>query len=235
MNNDIKITIATVCYNAVNHIEESVISVVNQTYPNLEYVIIDGGSSDGTIDILRKYKNRISLIISEPDKGIYDAMNKALTYSTGDFLLFLGSDDHLISFDVISKVVEQIQCKSSVYYGNVFRNSRNDIYKGHFGKFKISLENICHQSIFYPREVYKKYKYNLDYKVYADYFNNLTIFPKVNFVYLPLTISYYNYEGFSSSSKDEAFAKIVDNYIRKQNGLLAWFLRKFYLLYKYCK
>lgn len=235
MNNDIKITIATVCYNAVNNIEESVISVVNQTYPNLEYVIIDGGSSDGTIDILRKYKNRISLIISEPDKGIYDAMNKALTYSTGDFLLFLGSDDHLISFDVISKVVEQIQCKSSVYYGNVFRSSRNDIYKGHFGKIKISLENICHQSIFYPREVYKHYKYNLDYKVYADYFYNLTIFPKVNFVYLPLTISYYNYEGFSSNSKDEAFAKIVDKYIRKQNGLLAWLLRKFYLLYKCCK
>lgn len=235
MNDKIKISIATVCYNAENCIEESVISVVNQTYPNIEYVIVDGGSSDGTLDILKRYKDRISLILSEPDKGIYDAMNKAMKLSSGDFLLFLGSDDHLISFDVISKVVANIHTLSSVYYGNVFRNSRNDIYKGHFGKFKISLENICHQSIFYPREVYKKYKYNLEYKVYADYFYNLTIYPMVNFVYLPLTISYYNYDGFSSKSRDEAFSNIVDSYIRKQNGLLAWFLRKIYLFYKFCK
>lgn len=235
MNNEIKITIATVCYNAEKSIEESVISVVNQTYRNLEYIIVDGGSSDSTLDILNRYKDRISLIVSESDNGIYDAMNKALSLSSGDFLLFLGSDDHLLSFDVVGKIVAQINDLSSVYYGNVFRNSRNDIYKGHFGKFKLSLENICHQSMFYPREIYKKYKYNLDYKVYADYYYNLTIYPKVKFVYLPLTISYYNYDGFSSKSKDEAFSNIVDSYIRKQNGLLAWLLRKIYLFYKFCK
>lgn len=235
MNNEIKITIATVCYNAEKVIEESVISVVNQTCRNLEYIVVDGGSSDGTLDILNRYKDRITLIVSEPDNGIYDAMNKAMGLASGDFLLFLGADDHLISFDIISKVVANIHNLSSVYYGNVFRNSRNDIYKGHFGKFKISLENICHQSIFYPREVYKKYKYNLDYKVYADYFYNLTIYPKYHFVYLPLTISYYNYEGFSSKCEDNAFSKIVDGYVRKQNGIVAWFLRKIYLLYKCCR
>ena len=114
-------------------------------------------------------------------------------------------------------------------------NNRRDDYTICFYRTDQKTDGSFYKEIYNHTTLSVEELYNLDYKVYADYFYNLTIFPKVNFVYLPLTISYYNYEGFSSSSKDEAFAKIVDNYIRKQNGLLAWFLRKFYLLYKYCK
>ena len=80
-----KISVVTVCYNAVNDIEKTILSVINQTYPNIEYIIIDGGSTDGTMDIVNKYKDKIDVIVSEPDKGIYDAMNKGARKSCGDF------------------------------------------------------------------------------------------------------------------------------------------------------
>lgn len=228
----IKISIVTVTYNAGNTLEESILSTINQSYKNIEYIIVDGGSQDNTLKIIRKYENRITKWVSERDNGIYDAMNKALDYASGDYLVFIGCDDHFLSYNTIENVARFITDKDCVYYGNVFRNSRNDIYKGHFNKFKISLENICHQSIFYPKSVYKSYRYNLKYRVYADYFYNLTIFPKFKFIYIPVTICYYNYEGFSSVSRDLAFERDVDLYVMKQNGLIAYLLRKTYLFYK---
>jgi glycosyltransferase involved in cell wall biosynthesis len=90
-----KISIITVVYNNVATIEDAINSVLLQTYNNIEYIIIDGGSNDGTLDILNKYKNRLSKLISEPDKGIYDAMNKGLKIATGEVVGILNSDDLL--------------------------------------------------------------------------------------------------------------------------------------------
>lgn len=230
--NSIKFSIITVTYNACNTLEETILSVIHQKNSSWEYLIIDGGSTDRTLDIIKKYENSINYWISEQDKGIYDAMNKGLKQATGDFVIFLGSDDHFVSFDVLSKVESYIKSKDNVYYGNVYRNSRNDLYKGRFNKYKLSLENICHQSIFYPKSIYKKYSYDLTYKVYADYYYNLTIYTLCKFIYIPVLISYYNYEGFSSKVEDVAFTKIINRYIYFQNGFLAYFLRCMYLLYK---
>ena len=228
----IKFSIITVTYNANKTLEETILSVIHQKNVSLEYLIIDGGSTDGTLDIIKTYKDSIDFWVSEPDKGIYDAMNKGLKYATGDFVIFLGSDDHFISFDVLSKVESCIRSKDDIYYGDVYRNSRNDLYKGRFNKYKLSLENICHQALFYPKSIYKKYDYNVNYKVYADYYYNLTLYPICKFTYIPVLISYYNYEGFSSKVEDKAFTKIVNRYVYSQNGMLAWFLRLVYLLYK---
>ena len=93
MNTPPLITIITVAYNAVKDIENTILSVLNQTYPNIEYIIIDGGSTDGTLDIIKKYEDKISYWVSEPDKGIYDAMNKGIVKANGDYLFFLGADD----------------------------------------------------------------------------------------------------------------------------------------------
>ena len=84
----LKISIVTVSYNAAETIEQTISSVVNQTYENIEYIIIDGGSTDGTVDIIRKYEDRIAYWVSEPDKGIYDAMNKGIDVATGDYIYF---------------------------------------------------------------------------------------------------------------------------------------------------
>ena len=86
MKNNPLISVVTVSYNAVLTIEQTILSVINQTYPHIEYIIIDGGSTDGTVDIIKKYANRIAYWVSEPDKGIYDAMNKGVVVATGEWI-----------------------------------------------------------------------------------------------------------------------------------------------------
>jgi len=104
----IKISVITVCRNAEAYIEKAIQSVVNQTYPHVEYLIIDGKSSDGTLDIVNQYASRISRIVSEPDGGIYQAMNKGAALATGDFLYFLNSDDYLIDTNVFQELANFI-------------------------------------------------------------------------------------------------------------------------------
>ena len=102
-----KISIITVSYNAVATIEQTILSVINQTYENIEYIIIDGGSTDGTIDIIKKYKDKISYWVSEQDNGIYDAMNKGIDVATGDYIQFLNADDCLVNKEIIKIVKER--------------------------------------------------------------------------------------------------------------------------------
>ncbi|MCK5617135.1 glycosyltransferase [Candidatus Pacearchaeota archaeon] len=101
-----KISIITVCYNSNNTIEDTIKSVVGQSYNNIEYIVIDGGSTDGTIDILKKYKDFISRQISEPDAGIYDAMNKGVMFASGDVIGFLNADDYYADNNIIEKVAD---------------------------------------------------------------------------------------------------------------------------------
>ena len=103
-----KITIITAVYNALDTLEQAILSVLEQTYPNIEYIIIDGGSTDGSVELIKKYSSRIYYWVSEPDRGIYNAFNKGIYKSTGDYVYFLGADDCLFSKDIISKVVEEL-------------------------------------------------------------------------------------------------------------------------------
>lgn len=216
----VKFTVATVCYNAANTIEETILSVVNQTYDNVEYVIVDGGSTDSTLDIVHKYEGKRIKLISEPDNGVYDAMNKALKIATGDFLIFLGADDHFISFDILSKISILTIDKQIIYYGNVLRPQRNDIFCGYYNKWKFAVKNLPHQAIFYPQSVYKNYSYDLRYKVYADYVYNLNLFKNYKFRYLPLTVSFFNDNGMSSSVKDKFFEMDYGRLTKKNLGVL---------------
>ena len=100
-----KISIITVCYNSAKTIEDTIQSVVNQTYDNIEYIVIDGVSTDNTLEIINKYKNQITTIICEKDKGIYDAINKGIDLATGDIIANLNSDDFYIDNNVIADVV----------------------------------------------------------------------------------------------------------------------------------
>lgn len=99
-----KITVVTVCYNAVNEIEKTIRSVLSQTYPDKEYIVIDGGSTDGTVDIIRKYADRIDYWISEPDGGIYEGMTKGIEHATGDYINFMNAGDLFFDNHVLDEV-----------------------------------------------------------------------------------------------------------------------------------
>jgi len=111
-----KLSVVTIVYNNVNDIERTMLSVLNQTYTNIEYIIVDGLSNDGTLDIINKYQSRISKVISEKDKGIYDAMNKGIALATGDYIIFMNSGDEFYAADTVEKVFAT-EPDADIYYG----------------------------------------------------------------------------------------------------------------------
>lgn len=168
-----KISIITVVYNAKSLIERTIISVLSQTYTNIEYIIIDGGSSDGTLEIAEKYQHDIAVILSGKDNGIYDAMNKGLSTATGDFVLFLNAGDELYSTEIISKIVSLGD--ADVYYGNTAIVNENGVVLGdrrlsppeelNWRSLKFGM-CVSHQSFIAKRSLCDKY--NLKYAVSAD-------------------------------------------------------------------
>jgi glycosyltransferase involved in cell wall biosynthesis len=172
-----KISIITVCYNSANTLEKTIISVADQTYKEIEYIIVDGNSVDDSVSIIKKYENTISKWISEPDNGLYDAMNKGISMATGDIVGILNSDDTFHS----STVLEEIANFHSKYYidaslGNIVQHNE----KGKLVRL-YSSKNWCpeklkigfmppHPSIFFKRELFDSYgKYELDFTIGADY------------------------------------------------------------------
>ncbi|MDE6285219.1 MAG: glycosyltransferase [Bacilli bacterium] len=228
-----KITVITVCFNAVNSIEETMLSVLNQTYDNIEYIIIDGGSTDGTVDKIKKYSNRLSFWISEPDQGIYDAMNKSFKWASGDYLLFLNAGDTFYNNVVIDNITKACN-GSQIIYGDVmmhFTDNHSAIYNGKFNKFKLTFRNICHQSIFYPQMVYKNFQFDLNYKFLADWVSNMQLWKTNSFKYVPIIIANYYRGGVSDSNKDYYFEKNYEILIKWNLGICAWlyiFFRRYY-------
>src|SRR5438105_14705 len=116
-----RISIITVVYNNVANIEVTILSILNQTYKNIEYIVIDGGSTDGTLDVIKKYKDKISFWVSEKDNGIYDAMNKGIKVATGEWINFINSGDSYFDNDVLEKIMEAEYFNATsidVIYGN---------------------------------------------------------------------------------------------------------------------
>jgi len=193
----VKISIITVVLNNAECIEECIKSVLDQTYKNIEYIVVDGGSTDGTVEIIKKYENKIAKWISEPDRGIYDAMNKGIKLATGEIVGMLNSDDFYASNDVISTVVKEFQKKNvdSVFADLVFVK-RDDINKivryyksSNFSPKKFGYGWMpAHPTFFAKREVYEKYGvFKLKYKIAADYELLLRFLGKyhISYSYIP--------------------------------------------------
>lgn len=169
-----KISIITVVYNDALGIEYTIRSVMKQTYANLEYIIVDGLSTDGTLDIIARYPEEVSLLISEEDTGIYDAMNKGLAAATGDYVLFLNSGDELYEDMTLEKVFSSAD-HADIYYGetklidekrNILGDRRHKIPKRFDWKsFRYGM-NICHQAIYVKRSIVEPY--DLQYELSAD-------------------------------------------------------------------
>lgn len=169
-----KLSVITIVYNNVRDIERTVLSVLNQTYPNIEYLIIDGASNDGTLEILKKYEDRLSKMISEKDKGIYDAMNKGLALAKGDYVLFMNSGDEIYAPDTVEKIFS-LAPDADIYYGEteMFDEDWNSLgTRRHrvpdqftWKDFKYGM-SISHQAIYIKRSLAESY--DLHYRLSSD-------------------------------------------------------------------
>lgn len=170
---DTKISIITICLNADRYLEQTITSVINQTLPNKEYIIIDGGSTDDTLDIIKRYDAHIDKWISEPDRGIADAMNKGLSIATGDYILFLHSDDYLIDFSVLERASSYLTDNLDIYFFKVLlvdqginRESRNRSLCW-LTNFKMG---SCHQGQLCSTRLFKKVgTFDTSFKISMDY------------------------------------------------------------------
>lgn len=174
-----KVSIITVVYNGVETIKDTIESILAQTYPEIEYIIIDGGSKDGTVDLIKSYGTRIAQFVSEPDKGLYDAMNKGIQRATGDVIGLLNADDFYRHQDVIKHVVETFdRTKSDAVYGDMLYVDRNDVYnvRRYFRSGQYATGAFLwgwmpgHLSFFAKKKLYDQYGlFRLDLKSAADY------------------------------------------------------------------
>jgi glycosyltransferase len=172
-----KISIITICFNNETDIRPTLESVVNQTYPAIEYIIVDGASTDGTLEIVNEYKSKIAKIISEPDKGLYDAINKGIKNATGDVVGLIHAGDRLYNNEVIAKIARYFEENEidALYGHSKIINSRDKVVRINQSlPFKKSLFKRgwfpSHQSFYAKRELFNKYGlYNLRYKIAADY------------------------------------------------------------------
>jgi putative colanic acid biosynthesis glycosyltransferase len=171
-------SIITVTYNAEDFIEASVKGMMEQTFGDYEYIIIDGGSTDNTVNIIKQYDSVIHKFITEKDGGIYDAMNKGLNLSTGEYILFVGADDKLADKNVLSDIANKVQHGNLEFiYGNVIYNTGRTFLSA-FGPKMLLNNTIHHQSAFYHRSLFKDFRYDVRFKLIADYELNIDLYRK---------------------------------------------------------
>jgi len=167
-----KISIVTVTLNADKALEETARSVVCQTYKNIEFIIIDGGSSDNTLDVIKKYDNSIQHWVSEPDQGIYDAMNKGLDAATGDYVQFLNAGDYFVSSHSLESIIRAAQKHHDVIYGDIMLIDNNGESRRHHKAREFTLVQlkmrgtgvVCHQSMLVRKSAAPRYDAAYKYK-----------------------------------------------------------------------
>lgn len=201
-----RISVVTICYNAAEEIEETLLSILQQTYVDVELIIKDGNSEDGTQAIIERiierYKSKNIIYTSKKDQGIFDAMNQAIKLCSGDWVNFMNAGDRFYSEKVINKVFEKDICNAGVIYGEAIVEDKygNSMWKGNHIVTTYKMP-FCHQACFIKRELLEEYPFDLSYKIGADY--NLILELYLNneiFFYAGEIIAIYNLNGISSTN-----------------------------------
>lgn len=237
-----KISIITATHNSAKTISDCITSVNTQTYPDIEQIIIDGASNDNTIKLINSLPNRVKLIISEPDKNIYDALNKGISAATGDIIGFLHSDDFFESIDVIEQVVKAFkESGANIVYGNMLYVDRKNTKKiirtwksnsFHFEDLKKGWMPP-HTTLYVKREIYEEYGiYDTSFQISAEYDLILRYFGMfhISSYYLDLTFLRMRYGGTSNK-----FSNYLQHWkedyrairINKIGGFKTFFLKNF--------
>lgn len=245
--NDIQISIITVCKNSELYIVETIESIIEQTYANIQYIVVDGASTDNTLEILNKYKDRIDVLISEPDEGMYRAINKGLEKATGDYILVLNSDDTLVSKNVIEDVVRQIvEKRPDYFYGNLIKWKdglirKTRMFTTNYDMLLYSTHGtFIHHSCFFISNRLNKILggYNLKYKYASDYDYILrALETSKKGIYIDQYISQFRVHDSSISATGKINPERLE--ILKQHGYFSrpWIVRQltYYALWIYYK
>ena len=204
-----RISIITVCYNRAKLLKEAIHSIIRQNCTNIEYIIVDGGSMDSTLDIIHENESFISKWISEPDKGIYDAMNKGIEMATGDYIAFLNSDDWYVK-DAIDHVIKDIRCNDFpifCYEANIVSEGASFLYRRGQKENDIRFKMVtCHQGVFAKRSLFYQYgMFDTKYKFAADYEWLLRMYNKgIYMKYDDFIVVNFREGGVSSTNKAES-------------------------------
>ena len=239
MNQQPTFSIITITYNAERWLERTILSVLSQSYPNIEYILIDGASKDKTVEIIKQYESGIASWISEPDKGLYDAMNKGISLATGDYLCFLNAGDSFHEDDTLQQMVHSISGNElpDVLYGETAIVDKN----GHFLRMRrLSAPNVltwksfkqgmlvCHQAFFAKHTLIEPY--DLNYRFSADFDWCIRIMKKARTLHnTHLTVIDYLDEGMTTRNQ-KASLKERFRIMAKHYGLIgtvahhAWFV-----------
>ena len=232
-----KISIVTVVWNDVIGIKNTIESIINQTYGNIELIVIDGGSTDGTVDIIKQYEEEIDYWVSEKDAGIYDAMNKGINVSTGTWVNFMNAGDIFTDHFVLEKICKNFYQQKVLLYGHHIANGNPYRTKS---PNRLKLGNIfaCHQSMFFNKKLLKdKLYYDVSYKIFADYelVNRLFLEDKSSFLAIDEIIAIYDLGGVSqkvSWQKRKDKYRAVFNYYGYSGLIKAIFYRAYLTLEK---
>lgn len=239
-----KVSIITATYNSERSIQRTIDSIASQDYLDIEHIIVDGGSTDNTINIIQSNQNKIAKFISEKDNGIYDALNKGIKLATGDIFGFLNSDDMFTNKHVISRIVNCFNVKKSdVVYGNLVYQSTDDSNKKTIRYWRSNVFNPgClwygwmppHPTLYCKKEVYEKWGlFNDKFKISADYDFILRVFkqPTISKAFLPTIVVKMDVGGVSNKSFKNIIQKSIEDYkairINKIGGIITLFLKNF--------
>lgn len=220
------IIIAT--YNCGRKIELTIESILSQNKDLFELIIIDGASTDDTLEYIKKYENDLTLI-SEKDDGVYYAFNKAIDLATGKYLYFIGAGD-ILRENVLERVYEDLPAEDPAFvYGDVYIKEKQIYERGERSRLDFATRMICHQTIFYHREIFNIIgKYDLQYKILSDLAFNFKCFGnrQIKKHYIDCVIADFEGGGLSSTTEDFDFRKDMPRLIKKNLG------KKSYIFYK---
>lgn len=227
-------------------VEDTLKSIISQDYPCIDYIIIDGGSTDGTKDVIKKYVSKISTFISEKDKGIFDAMNKSLSYVKGDYVLFMNAGDKFVNQHIVSDVFVDDNDDADIIYGDTFietkygfkLNIANAIYKNNPlpKDLVFQSQGICHQSIFTKTEILKKIKFNIEYPIGADYDTTAQIYfagnHRLRYVGFPISVFDDRFGGASHYKEIQLYNERFKMFNYRPTIFDLLKVRKFYIYNK---
>lgn len=214
------ISVITVCYNAAGLLERTLQSVTCQNYPNMEYIIVDGGSTDSTAELLRKYESKITRQVSEKDNGIYDAMNKGVRMAVGEWCIFINAGDTFASSDTVSKVFA-VERDADIVYGDVLKGdaSGNLFIKKAEPPHNSHRMYFCHQSAFTKVECLRNTPYDVAHKMSADFklYKQLWLQGR-RFLQLDFPIAVFDTSGVSNVRRSDGLADNI-SVIKEVDGL----------------